>query len=385
MVENTSLARDELLGVVAMAKKQKKFAHEDDYAISKPTPERHTRAPALPYKPLRPRTFSPRIGVIGCGGIMATHLEAYRKARYRVVAFTDLMPDRAEACRERFYPRAKIYATADELLEQSDVDIVDIATHPEHRPPLVMRAIRAGKHVLSQKPFVTDVSVGRKLVAAAKRKGVKLAVNQNGRWAAHVSYARQAIQAGLLGEVTSVDMSVHWDHNWVADTGFNRVHQLLLYDFGIHWFDMLHCYSGGRKARRVSASIYKTRSQRARPPLSGQAVVEYPHLQATIVLRGDTACGPQDRTVIVGTKGTLISCGPNINEQTVTLYTESGMAVPRLTTRWFPDGFDGTMSELVCAIEEDREPYHSGKDNLRSLGLCLAAIESAEIGRPVPV
>ena len=43
------------------------------------------------------------------------------------------------------------------------------------------QAIRAGKHILSQKPFVTDLAVGKKLVAAAERRGVKLAVNQNGR------------------------------------------------------------------------------------------------------------------------------------------------------------------------------------------------------------
>ena len=210
-----------------MAKKRK-IAQEDDYAISKPSGERRVRAPSLPYKPLRPRAFKPRIGVIGCGGIVATHLEAYRKARYRVVALSDLVQERAESVRDRFYPRARIYATADELLEQADVDVVDIATHPEERAPLVLKAIHTGKHVLSQKPFVTDLAVGRKLVSAARRKGVKLAVNQNGRWAAHVSYARQAIAAGLLGDVTSVDMSVHWDHNWVAGTAFDSVHHLLL-------------------------------------------------------------------------------------------------------------------------------------------------------------
>ncbi len=282
-----------------------------------------------------------------------------------------------------FIAAHQVFRTASELLESADIDVVDIATHPEVRPALIMEAIRAGKHVLSQKPFVTDLSVGRKLVAAAQRKGVKLAVNQNGRWAAHVSYARQAIAAGLIGDVTSVDMSVHWDHNWVADTPFNSVDHLLLYDFGIHWFDMLHCYCGGVKAKNVVASIYRTLSQRAKPPLSGHAIVEYPHVQASIVLRGDSLCGPQDRTVIVGTRGTLISCGPNINQQTVTLYTEEGMAVPRLTTKWFPDGFDGTMSELLCAIEDNREPYHSARDNLTSLALCLAALKSADTGKSV--
>jgi predicted dehydrogenase len=112
-------------------------------------------------------------------------------------------------------------------------------------------------------------------------------------------------------------------------------------------------------------------------------LIEFRNGQASIVFRGDSRYGPQDRTVIVGTRGTLVSSGPNLNEQTVTLFTERGTAVPHLTTRWFPDGFDGTMSELLCAIEEQREPQNSARDNLRSLALCFAALKSADTGKPV--
>ena len=363
--------------------KTPKIPAEEDYAISKKTPGKKVRAPLLAYKPPRPQSYKPRIGVIGCGGIVPTHLKAYRKAHYQVVAFADPILSRAKELRDEFYPRARVFASGADLLAEANVDVVDIATHPEQRGALITAAIRAGKHVLSQKPFVTDLAAGRQLVRAAERKGVKLAVNQNGRWAAHVSYARQAIAAGLLGEVTSVDMEVCWDHNWVAGTPFEQIHHLMLFDFGIHWFDMAHCYFGRQKAKSVFASICRTKSQVAKPPLSSQAVIDYPHGQASVVFRGDTRYGPQDRTVIVGTKGTLISSGPSINEQSVTVYTDRGQAVPRLTTQWFPDGFDGTMSELLCAIEEDREPYNSARDNVQALALCLAAIRSADAGKPV--
>jgi predicted dehydrogenase len=323
--------------------------------------------------------------MIGCGGIAATHLQAYKKARYRVVAFVDLERSKAEALRNKFYPRADVYDSAEQLLARDDIDIVDITPHPEERVPLVAAAIKAGKHILSQKPFVTDLAVGRKLVAAAKRKGVRLAVNQNGRWAAHVSYARQAIDAGLLGEINNVDLSVHWDHNVFAGTPFDQVHHLMLFDFGIHWFDMVHCYLGGQKPKSVFASTCHTISQRAIPPLSAHAVVEFPHAQASLVFRGDSVYASQDRTVIVGTKGTLISVGPNINEPQLSLYTKQGVARPKLTTQWFPDGFDGAMSELITAIEEDRDPCHSAADNLKSLALCFAALQSADGGKPVKI
>jgi len=48
-----------------------------------------------------------------------------------------------------------------------------------------------------------------------------------------------------------------------------------------------------------------------------------------------------------------------------------------------PDGFRGTMGELLCAIEEDREPRNSARNNLQSLALCFAALASADSGEPV--
>ncbi len=362
-----------------MAERQREIP-EEDYAISKSAPNRRFRAPALSYRPPRSKKFRPRIGIIGCGGIVPTHLKAYRKARYRVVALTDPLGERAEEKRDQFYPKARLCRSAEELLGRTDIDVVDIATHPEVRPALVAAAIRSGKHVLSQKPFVVDLAVGRRLVAAARRKGLKLAVNQNGRWAPHVSYARQAISAGLIGEVTSVDVQVHWDHNWCAGTPFDKVHHLALFDFGIHWFDMVHCYFHGKKAKSVSATVNRSKSQRTRPPLLAQAIVQYPRGQASLGFRGDTRFGPQDRTLIVGTKGTIVSEGPNLNEQTLTLHTSKGVASPRLVGQWFPDGFDGTMSELICAVEENREPSNSARDNLQSLALCMAALRSADGG-----
>ncbi len=368
-----------------MAKRQKPNIRDEDYAVTAKGSRRRIAAPELPYRPPRPRRAPPGIGVIGCGGIIASHLRAYRKAGYPVIALTDLDLEKAEAVRKRFAPGATVCRSAEELLARTDVGVVDIATHPGPRVALMQQAIARGKHVLSQKPFVEDLAVGRRLVAKAKRKGVRLAVNQNGRWAPHVGYARAAIAAGVLGDVMAVDLSVHWDHNWCAGTPFDRIRHLALYDFGIHWFDMIHCYLREQRPQTVFAAVTKSRTQRTRPPLLAQAVIRFPRAQASLLLRADTRWGPQDRTVIVGTRGTLVSEGRDLNHQKVTLYLENGIARPKLATRWFDDGFDGTMSELLCAIEERREPSNSAADNLKSLALCFAAMASADRGEPVPV
>ena len=96
---------------------------------------------------------------------------------------------------------------------KSWVDAVPIGAHiaksksrefDAERVGLIEAALRAGKHVLSQKPFVLDLEVGKRLAALAAERGLHLAVNQNGRWAPHFRYALQAVRAGLIGPVASV-------------------------------------------------------------------------------------------------------------------------------------------------------------------------------------
>jgi len=340
-------------------------------------------APQLPYLPPRPRSPMPSIGLIGCGGIAAYHLDAYRSAGFPVAALCNRTPAKAEALRDRFYPDAKVYTDYREVLARGDIGVVDIATHPDVRARMIEDALRAGKHVLSQKPFVTDLDLGARLCDLADQRGLALAVNQNGRWAPHWSYARQAIAAGLIGDVTAVHFAVHWDHSWTKGTPFDQIPHLILYDFGIHWFDIATCFMGSREPKRIVASTSRAAGQFNQAPLMAQALVEYDGAQISIVLNGAVRYGALDTTYIAGTRGTIRCEGPDLNHQRVTLHTADGIAQLVLEGEWFRNGFVGTMAELLCAIEEDREPYNSARHNLRSLALCFAAIASADSGDPM--
>ena len=90
-----------------------------------------------------------------------------------------------------------------------------------------------------------------------------------------------------------------------------------------------------------------------------------------------------DRTFVVGSLGAIRSVGPSTEHQRVEMTTANGIARPRLKGAWFPDGFHGTMAELLSAIHENREPSNNARDNLASLALCYAAVASAERGEAV--
>ena len=355
----------------------------DTYALKSVVPT-DIPAPDLPYRPPMPRTYRPTIGVIGAGGIVAAHLDAYRTAGWQVAAICNRTLAKAEAKAAEFAPTARVTDRWQDLIDDPDIDVLDITPHPADRMPLIEAALKAGKHVLSQKPFVLDLDQGAALVSLARDNGVKLAVNQNGRWAPHLSWMRHAVTAGLIGEVISAHVAIHWNHGWIKGTPFERIEPLILYDFAIHWFDFVASLTGDR-ATHVFATAAHAAGQSAAVPLLSQALIRLDHGQASLIFNGAAPFGPSDTTYVAGTKGSLSSCGPDLGSQTVTLTTAAGRARPTLTGSWFNDGFRGAMGALLVAIEDDSEPANGAAENLKSLALAFAAIQSARSGCEVAV
>ncbi len=340
--------------------------------------------PDIDYRPPMPKHLRPRIGMIGTGGISGSHLDAYAKAGWEVAALWNRTPDKARAKATQFCPDARIEDDWRAMLADPEIDVVDITLHPEHRTEIVRAALTAGKHVLSQKPFVTDLDEGMDLVKLAQDRGVKLAVNQNGRWAPHLAYLREAAKAGHVGQVLTVHTAVHWSHGWTAGTPFDEITDLILYDFGVHWFDFVNSILGER-VEAVFASAVRGAGQANKVPLLAQAMLRVDGGQASVVFDGGISHGPRDTSFVGGTGGSLASDGPDLSRQRVTLTTPDGIARPELEGQWFNDGFIGTMGELLCAIEDDREPSNGAAENLRSLAMAFAAVRSRMTGKDVEI
>lgn len=358
-------------------------ADTDTYAL-KTVALPEIKAPDVPYKPPVPKIYRPRIGMIGTGGISASHLDAYRTAGWDVAALWNRTRSKAEDKAAQYCSNARVEDDWQAILANSDIDVVDITLHPEHRAPIIRAALEAGKHVLSQKPFVTDLDLGEDLVKLAQDKGVKLAVNQNGRWAPHKAFMREVVRAGLIGDVLSAHIGLHWNHGWTAGTPFDEIEDLVLYDFGVHWFDFIASLVGGR-AQSVFATAVHAEGQANKVPLLAQAMIRLEGGQASLVFDGGIPHGPRDTSFIGGTLGSLQSDGPDLGVQSVTMTTPQGIAQPKLEGNWFNDGFQGTMGELLCAIEEDREPSNGAAENLQSLAMAFAAVESRMTGTEVTI
>ena len=338
-------------------------------------------APELPYRPPVPRDLLQRIALVGASGISAAHLDAYRSAGFNVAVICNRTRSKAEARRDEFFPNAEATDDITGTLTRDDIEVVDLTPHPAERLTMIETALSARKHVLSQKPFVLDLDVGARLCDLADEKGVVLAVNQNGRWAPHLSWMREAVRASLIGEVQSCLISIHWDHSWIKGTPFEAIDDLILYDFAIHWFDFL--VSLGGRATSVFATKAVARDQKVRPPMLAEALVAFDGGQAALQFDGAAPFGAEDRTFVTGALGTLASRGPDLSTQSVTLTTKAGVARPHLEGTWFKEGFRGTMGALLKAVEEGAQPLNAARGSLDALALVFAAIASARRNLPI--
>ena len=185
--------------------------------------------------------------------------------------------------------------------------------------------------------------------------------------------------------MTTIDFSLQWDQTWVKGIpSFEEMNHLVLFDFAVHWFDIATCLMAGHEPKKVYASAVRHSAQVYKPPALASAIIDYPAAQVRMSFNAHCTLGEEDVTTVVGSKGTLRSRGPGLNDQPkMEVHLEDGSVEVPLQGSWFDSGFQGTMGELLCAIEEDREPIHSARQNLRSLKLGFTALESADSGQAV--
>ncbi|MBN9308965.1 Gfo/Idh/MocA family oxidoreductase [Devosia sp.] len=204
------------------------------------------------------------VAVVG-GGIGRSHIvEGYEpnKDRFRVIAICDLDAGRRNGLADEFGIERRV-ENFDELLGMDDLDIIDVCTPPMVHYPMVMAALKAGKHVICEKPLVGSLRQVDEVIAAEKRSKGKLMPVFQYRFGNGIQQAKAIIDAGLAGKpyVGTVETlwrreadyyAVPWRGRWKTELGG------VLMTHAIHPHDIFTYLMGepkslfGRVATRVN-------------------------------------------------------------------------------------------------------------------------------------
>jgi predicted dehydrogenase len=324
------------------------------------------------------------------------HLVAYRKAGFNPVAIASRS---AEHAREvaGIHRIPKVYDSYDQLLDDPEIEILDIAVAPNAQAELIRKACARGtaKGILAQKPLGVNYTQACDLVESCEEAGIILAVNQNMRYDQSVRAGKTLLDNGGLGEpiLASLDMRAipHW-MPWQREMGW-----MTLRIMSIHHLDTMRYWFGDPE--RIYCSV-RTDPRTEFPHEDGICayILEYANGLRCVCL-DDTWTGPAKEGCpgdiyihwrIEGSNGLAMGeigwCKDPYTTPSSIKYASRGDSTfhsPAWPESWFPDAFAGTMAQLLIAVEDGSEPAISGRDNLRTMALVEAGYLSAKEHRAV--
>lgn len=146
-----------------------------------------------------------QIGIVGCGGIANNkHMPAMKKlaAKCEMVAFCDILPERAEKAAKEFGTAdAKTYTDYNQMLLDKDIDVIQVLTPNVVHCPVTVAAFAAGKHVMCEKPMAASTEDAKKMMDAWKKSGKKFTIAYQNRFRSEVQNLHKSCENGDLGEI----------------------------------------------------------------------------------------------------------------------------------------------------------------------------------------
>lgn len=352
----------------------------------------------LDYLPHLPPKKDYGIGCLGAGFIMRDiHLVAYKNAGFNVVAISDLSLEAARSAADlRGVP--KVHASLQQLLDDPLVQILDIAIPPDQQLEVVREAVQRPhlQGILAQKPLAMNSREARKIVELCAGAGKKLGVNQNMRFDQSIRALKTLLNRGVLGTpvLATVEMRAipHWQ------TFLEAYDRLTLLNMSIHHLDCFRFLFGDPERVYASARSDPRTSFKHRDGIV-LYVLEYAD-GFRAAAWDDVWTGPVregslgDNYIkwrVEGTDGLAYGTigwpdYPSGSPSTLNYTTKRQPGYwfqPRWKEVWFPDAFQGTMAQLMKAIQEDSEPEVGGVDNLKTMAVVDACYRSLDEHRAV--
>ncbi|RKY03285.1 gfo/Idh/MocA family oxidoreductase [Candidatus Poribacteria bacterium] len=222
-----------------------------------------------------------KVGVIGVGGIaQGAHIPNYMKIPgVKVYAVCDIIEERAKEVAKRF-DVPYYFTDYKKLVEMDELDAVSVCTPNKfHKDPTVA-ALKAGKHVLCEKPMATSAEEGREMVEAAKKSGKILMIGMNNRFRGESQVLKKLIDEGELGEIyfaRAFAIRRRGIPSWGVFVRKDMSGGGPMYDIGVHILDLTMWLMGFPKPRGVYGVTYRKFGDRPDAAAGGWGMWDWKH------------------------------------------------------------------------------------------------------------
>ncbi len=199
-----------------------------------------------------------RVGVIGTGGISQVHLEAYAAhPEVEIAALCDINEERVRGCGQKF-DVSRLFTDYRDMLRMEDLDAVSVCAWNSVHAPATIAALRAGKHVLCEKPMAVSAKEAAEMVKAAEESGKLLMIGFVRRFGNDAAVLRDFIDGGMMGDIYYAKASYlrrsGSPGGWFGDRSRSGGGPLI--DLGVHVIDFVRYFMGRPKAAAVSGVTF---------------------------------------------------------------------------------------------------------------------------------
>ncbi len=335
-----------------------------------------------------------RAVIVGCGGMSAEWLRSAAQVEgLEVVGLVDLYEDAARARQTEFgLTEARTGSDLSQILAATSPDLVFDCTVPEAHFQTALTAFGQGVGVLGEKPLADTLPNARQMIQAGQSAGQFHAVIQNRRFDPNIRRVERFVRSGGLGDLTTLNADFYVGAHF---GGFrDAMKHVLLLDMAIHTFDAARLISGQDP---VSVYCHEWNPKGSWYAHGANAVAIFEMTGGVVFTYRGSWAAEGARTTwesdwrVVGTKGTVLWDGGD--HPTSSLVRETSGLLSEFTVAELPPadpadqtgGHRGLIQAAVNSLRTGEAPETAAADNVRSLAMVFAAIESAESGRKVTV
>lgn len=334
-----------------------------------------------------------RFGIIGCGRIAPRHADSLAEIDgTKLVQVCDVLEARARYFAEKY--NTAYCLDYHELLSNPDVDIVNICTPSGLHAEMAIAALKAGKHVIVEKPMAMNVDDADRMISMAKEMNRKLCIVLQNRYNLPMQDFYKAVRDGIIGRILLGSVTVRWyrPQEYYNDGwhGTKSMDGGALMNQSIHHIDALQ-WLVGVPVKSVFAYTATLAHQMEAEDV-GVVTVRFEN-GALATIEGSTVTYPQNleaSVALFGEKGSLKVGGTALNRKVFWKVAGEIEHEKEMLTREEVDppsvygaSHRHVLEDMIFAIDEDREPQTNGAEGRKSLVLVSAMYESARTSREV--